>query len=103
MLVLGYTPSIGGAYGASEDAVTQSYADQLGIEPEDRFDLNSVLVQVLPVLDADIEAGAQWQGRTKGPLTLDTVNISGRPPARAGGSMLWLLLAAAGLYVVVRR
>lgn len=69
MLVLGYTPSIGGVYGASEDAVVQSYADQLGVDPEDRFDLNAVIAQVLPVMDADIEAGAAWVGKSKGTLT----------------------------------
>ena len=103
MLVLGYTPSVGGVYGASEDAVVQSYADQLGIEADARFDLNAVLAQVLPVLDADIEAGAQWKGTSKGPINLATMNVTGQPPARSSTGSLWLLaLAAAGIYFYTR-
>lgn len=107
MIVLGYSPSIGGVYGASEDAVVQSYADQLGIDASDRLDLNSVIAQVLPVMDADIEVSAQWKQPKPGTtLTTTPLNISGRlaapAPAKSGG-MSWLLLAAAGAYLYFKR
>ena len=102
MLVLGYTPSVGGVYGESEDAVVQSYADQIGLSQDDRLDLNGVIAAILPVMDADIEAAGLWQGHNTG-ITGDPVNVTGRAGGGGGAGVGLLALVALAAYALSQR
>lgn len=98
MMVLGYTGSPPGIYGEAEQVVVDSYADQLGIE--DRSNLETVIQQILPVMDEDIAvAGMVGPKGPKGPVTGDPLNLTGQPPVP--DNVNWGALIALGLVLYV--
>lgn len=68
MTALGYGTSAAGVYGSAEDVVVQSYADQAGVSPDDRLNLNAVMSAVFALMDSDIELG-QFARRNPGTVT----------------------------------
>jgi hypothetical protein len=97
MVQLGFGVSAAGVYGASEDTVVRSYGAQLG--ETDFSNLNAVIAEILPVMDADIEVKGAWQPPPPGPLTAGDTQISGA----AGPPWGLLVLVGFGLWWLGRR
>lgn len=101
MVQLGFSVSSAGSYGEAEDTVVRSYAAQLGLTSDDLLDLNTVIGQVLPVMDADIQVKGLWQPPPPGTLVSNPVDISGAGGAGWGLALLgvvgvwWLLTSKA--------
>ena len=97
MAQLGFGVSAAGVYGDAEDTVVKSYAAQLGIT--DFSNLDVVIGQILPVMDADIEVKGVWQPPPAGTLTPGPLTISGG----SASGFLWLALVGAGVWWMLRR